>query len=204
MTIRKSLGNRIRGWLPTTPTLPRRQTNAPLLHNTKIPFPPPPQMVENKFQLNVGILIGFGIGLLVIGFAGALFTNLTYSEVQRLVSPDSLPPNNVFRHLIDQASLYLAMGVGGIFVAVLGALSVRSQTFRAAFVNKEKHFLGNFLFGFGSGLIVLSFRFLFLYFLAPNDPVLNHGYTQLEFFAGLLVVGACLLATGIMSWKRKK
>jgi hypothetical protein len=203
MNVKKSLENRVRGWLPTTPTLPRRQTSAPLLQNTKIPFPPPPQMFENKFQRNVGILIGFGIGLLVIGFAGALFTYLTYGEVQRLVSPDSLPPNNVFRHLIDQTSLYLAMGVGGIFVAILGALSLRSQSFREAFVNKEKHFLGNFLFGFGSGLIILSFRFLFIYLLAPNDSILNHGYSQLEFFAGLLVVGASLFATGIMSWKRK-
>lgn len=204
MTIRKSLGNRIRGWLPTTPTLPRRQTSTIVFQNAKNPFNPLPPMIENKFQLNVGILIGFGIGLLVIGFAGALFTNLTYGEVQRLLSPDSLPPNNVFRHLIDQTSLYLAMGVGGIFVAVLGALSLRSQTFREAFVNKEKHFLGNFLFGLGSGLIVLSFRFLFLYFLAPNDQILNNGYIQLESFAGLLLVGACLFATGIMSWKRKK
>lgn len=204
MNVRKSLASRIRGWLPSTPSLPRRQASITVLEKTKTQFNPLSPMFENRFQRNVGILIGFGVGLLVIGFAGALFTNLTYGEVQRLVSPDSLPPNNVFRHLIDQTSLYLSMGVGGIFVAVLGSISLRSQSFREAFVNKEKHFLGNFLFGFGSGLIVLSFRSLFLYLLAPNDPILNHGYIQLEFFAGLLVVGACLFTTGIMSWKRKK
>jgi hypothetical protein len=206
MKQKETLENRIRGWLPSTPTLPRQLNSTPVLQNTKtpIPLPPPPQMFENRFQRNVGILIGFGIGLLAIGFAGALFTNLTYGEVQRLLSPDSLPPNNVFRHLIDQTSIYLAMGVEGIFVAVLGALSLRSQSFREAFVNKEKHFLGNFLFGFGNGLIFISFRFLFLYFLAPNDPILNHGYIQLELFAGYLGVGSCLFATGIRSWKRKK
>jgi uncharacterized membrane protein len=204
MNFKKSLENRIHGWLPSTPTLPRRQTNTIGLQNTKKPFNPLPPIVENKFQLNVGILIGFGIGLIAIGFAGALFTNITFSEAQRFLSPDNLPPNNIFRHLIDQMSFYLAVGVGGIFVAILGALSLRSQAFREAFAYKEKHFIGNFLFGFGSGLIVFAFRFLFLYLFAASYPFLNQGYMQLEFFAGFLVVGACLLILGTRSWRRNK
>jgi hypothetical protein len=110
----------------------------------------------------------------------------------------------LLRDLFDQTAFYLAIAMGGIFVSVMGAISLRGQALREAFINKEKHFLGNFLFGFGSGLIVLSFRFLFLYLLAPNDAILNHGYINLEIFTGILVVGACLFSAGIMSWRRKK
>jgi hypothetical protein len=64
--------------------------------------------------------------------------------------------------------------------------------------------LGNFLFGFGNGLIVLSFSPLFTYLLAPNNPALNHDFLQLKIFAGFLMVGVVLATAGFMSWRRKK
>jgi uncharacterized membrane protein len=203
MNSKKSLENRIRGWLPTTPTLPRRQTRTPILQNPERTFYPPPPPFENKLQRDTGIFIGFGIGMFLIGLVGALFTNLTYGEVQRFVSYDGLGPNNIFGQLIDQTALLLAVAVGGIFFSVLGVIFLKSQTFKEAYVNKEKHFLGNFLFGFGGGLIILSFRFLFLFLLTPNVPLLSQGYSQLEFFIGIFAVGTCLFATGIKSWKPK-
>jgi hypothetical protein len=83
MKRQKNLANRIRGWLPSTPTLPRSQKTTIALQNIKALANPLPPLLENKFQRSVGILIGFGIGLLLIGFGGASMayqTTLKFKE----------------------------------------------------------------------------------------------------------------------------
>ena len=202
MNVKKSLGNRIRGWLPNTPKLPQYQTPQLKITPTKNLANPLPPVLEIKFQRSVGIFIGFGVGLMVLGFGAALMTNLTYNDVARFF--DSATDNYIFRDMLDRISFYLALGVGGIFFAVLGALSLKSSLFRKPFQSREKNFWGNFMFGLGVGAMVISFRPLFLYLLAPTDPVLNHGYIQLWVFALLLIAGAILFTGVLLSWKTKK
>jgi hypothetical protein len=86
---------------------------------------------------------------------------------------------------------------------IIGLLSSKSNIFREAYYNKEKHFLGNFLFGFGFGLIILSFIRVFLYLLAPNNVIINRNL-ELILFTGFFSVGIVLFAAGIMSWKQKQ
>jgi hypothetical protein len=205
MNAKKYLETRIRGWLPTNPTLSHQHQKTTTLKNTEVLANPLPTLFEKKFQRNTGILIGFGIGLLALGFGGAALNHHTYVEVQRVLSYQGIGTDNyLFRDLLDQTAFYLSLATGGIFLTVLGAISPKTQIFREATLNNAKHPIGNFLFGFGSGLTIISFRSLFLYLLAPNDPILNYDNYQLKVFAGFFVVGACLFATGILSWRRKK
>ena len=65
---------------------------------------------------------------------------------------------------------------------------------------KEKHFLGDFFFGFGFGLIILSLTHVFLYLLAPNNVIVNQNL-ELILFTGFFSVGIVLFSVGIISWK---
>jgi hypothetical protein len=202
---KQSLQNRIRGWFPSTPTLPQQKTSLPKLQNNVAVVNQFPAAIELKYQRWIGILLGFGIGLLILGFGAAFTSNLTYNQFARVLSSEGIGTDTYFfRDLLDNISFYLAMGVGGIFMMALGALSLKSQRLRGAMANSQGHLFGNFLFGFGAGLIVISFRFLFLSLLAPNDVVLNHDFIQLKFFVGFLVIGSALFSGGVLSWSRKK
>jgi hypothetical protein len=209
MKAKQSLQNKIRGWFPRTPTLPQQRNNLPKPQNNRVVVNHFPLAIEIKNQRWLGILIGLGIGLATLGFGAALTSNLTYNQFARVLSSEGIGTDTYFfRGLLDQIAFYLAMGTGGILTVALGALAIKNQRFNQAIseamVGKEKHFLGNFLFGFGFGLLIYSFRFLFLYLLAPTDPILNHDFLQLKFFVGSLVVGASLFTVGILSWRQKK
>jgi uncharacterized membrane protein len=166
---------------------------------------PLPLALENKYQRWVGILIGLGLGMFVIGVGGAIFTNTTYNTVLGLLNYQGLSTDYyLLRELIQQTAFFLMLAAGGVFMILLGVFGLHSNIARKVTLDKEHNMLGNFLFGFGNGLIILSFRPLFIYFLAPNDATLNHDFLQLKFFAGLLIVGVVLATAGFMSWRRKK
>ena len=167
-------------------------------------LPPPPDF-ENKFQRSVGIMIGFGIGLAVICFVAALFEYSHYSDISRILSNGGIESQgylarDLLKNTLSNTAFYLAFGVGGILTTIIGLLSSKSNIFREALYNKDKHFLGNFLFGFGFGLIILSLIHVFLYLLAPNNVVINQNL-ELILFTGLFSVGIVLFAVGILSWK---
>jgi uncharacterized membrane protein len=203
MNMKRSLESRIRGWFPSTPTLPAH--NKALIQNTMPRASPLPLALENKYQRWVGILIGLGLGMFVIGVGGAIFTNTTYNTVLGLLNYQGLSTDYyLLRELIQQTAFFLMLAAGGVFMILLGVFGLHSKIARKVTLDKEHNMLGNFLFGFGNGLIILSFRPLFIYFLAPNDATLNHDFLQLKFFAGLLIVGVVLATAGFMSWRRKK
>jgi hypothetical protein len=108
---------------------------------------------------------------------------------------------DLLKNTLSNTAFCLAFGVGGILLAIIGLLSLRSNIFRKAYYNKDKHFLGNFFFGFGFGLIVLSLMHVFLYLLAPNNIMIDRNF-ELILFTGLFSVGITLFSVGIMSWKR--
>ena len=125
-----------------------------------INLPPPPDF-ENKFQRSVGIMIGFDFGLALICFVAAQFEYSNYIDISKLLSYESVESQSylardLLKNTLNFTAYYLAFGVAGTLMTIFGLLSSRSNIFREAYYNKEKHFLGNFLFGFGFGLIILS------------------------------------------------
>ncbi len=203
MTYKKNLINWIRGWFPSTPTLPAH--NKALIQNTMPGASPLPLALESKYQRWVGILIGLGLGMFVIGVGGAVFTNTTYNTILGLLSFQGLSTDYyLLKELIQQTAFFLMLTAGGVFVMLLSVVGLRSNIMRRVTLDKEHNMLGNFLFGFGNGLIVLSFSPLFTYLLAPINPALNHDFLQLKIFAGFLMVGVVLATAGFMSWRRKK
>ncbi|MCW4000195.1 MAG: hypothetical protein NWE93_08140 [Candidatus Bathyarchaeota archaeon] len=168
---------------------------------------PLPAAMESKYQRDAGIVIGFGIGLIALGFGAALISSINYSHFAEALSWQGIViDNRLFRDLLDNIALFLSMGVGGILMAVMGAVSIKSQRFRNSMAEgmMRKNFVGNFLFGCGFGVIAISFRFLFLYLLAPTDLSLNYDYLQLKMFGGFFAVGLTMFTVGILSWRRKK
>ena len=203
MNRKQRLQSRIRGWFPSTPTLPIHNSS-PIQNTMPLTRHLPPDL-ESKYQRRIGIAIGLGLGMLIIGVGGALFTTTTYNTILSLLSAQGLSTDYyLLRDLIEQTAFFLMLATGGVFTMILGAAGLRSKLMRTATLEKSCNKLGNFLFGFGDGLIMLSFRPLFIYLLAPNNPILNHEFLQLKFFAGLLITGVILATTGIVSWRRKK
>ena len=191
--------NRIRGWLPSTPTLPHHQNRAPILESTKAlanPLPPP---LENKFQRNGGIVIGMGIGLLLIGSVGALIASQTYSEVKTFFSYTGVNTNNyLYRHLIDQITIYLTIIVAGAVATIWGGIILRSQTARDMTLNKRPHArLANGLMGGGGTLALWSTRSLFSYLLTSE-------YIELELFIPMFIIGVVLVGCGILASRQTK
>jgi hypothetical protein len=167
-------------------------------------LPPPPDF-ENKFQRSVGIMIGFGVGFALICFVAAQFEYSHYDDISRILSNGGIESQgylarDLVKNTLSNTAFYLAFGVAGVFMAIIGLLTSRSNIFREAYYNREKHFLGNFFFGFGFGLIILSLMHVFLYLLAPNNVVINQNL-ELILFTGLFSVGIVLFAVGILSWK---
>jgi hypothetical protein len=203
MKVKQSLGSRIRGWFPSTPTMPNHG-KAPNVKRTEPLASPLQSVLETKYQRWVGVLIGLGAGMLLIGLGGASLSASAGSDIQKLLSFQGAGTDSYFfRDQIERTAFFLMVGIGGALLMVLGTVGLRSKLLRIVSLNKERNMLGNFLFGLGNGLIMLSFRPLFIFLLATNDPILNHNNFQLSFFAGFLAVGLILFIAGIIAWRRK-
>jgi hypothetical protein len=198
MNLKKSLENRIRGWLPSTPTQPRQQDRLPTLRNTKALASPLPPILENKYQRNGGIVIGMGLGLLLIGVVGTMIASQTYSEVKTFLSYDGVVSNNyLFRDLINQITIYLTIIVAGAVAMFWGELALRSKTFREISLKKGPlSRLGSGLVGGGGALTFYSFRSLFSFLLTSS-------YIELELFATMFTVGIVIVGCGFLAWRSK-
>jgi hypothetical protein len=204
MNTKKSLANRIKGWFPATPTLPQNQKTSLPLQNAKTLVKPLPPLLENKFQRNGGIIIGMGVGLLMIGSIGASFSYQTYSQVARFLTSNGEDINNyVLRDMLELTAIYLTIIIMGIYAVVFGLLALRSQFFREITLNKGPYSrLGGGLIGGGGALFLGSFRNLFTYLLAIRDPRINN--LELQLFAIFFLVGAFLMISGFLAWRKKK
>jgi hypothetical protein len=206
MKNKKTLESRIRGWFPSTPTLPQLKGKSSKIRNlgvqTNLPPPPPPSL-ETKFQRGSGLAIGIGLGILMIGSMGALFSYQAYSEVTRVLNYAGLDTDiYVLRDLLDQTAIYLTLVVGGAYAVVYGALALRSRFFREISFNREPHArLGGALMGGGGALTLMSFQHLFIYLFGVHDPRIN--FLELQFFVGSFVIGASLMSMGIIAYTRK-
>lgn len=198
MNVKKSFGNRIRGWFPSTPNLPHQQDRAPALQNAKAMANPLPPMLESKFQRDGGIVIGLGMGLLLIGTVGALIASQTYGEVRTFLSYDGVSANNyVLNDLIQQITIYLTIIVAGAVAVFWGGLGLKSKTFREMSLNKTMHArLGNGLIGGGGAMALFSIRSLFSYILTSR-------FIELELFIPMFIIGAVLVGIGFLALRSK-
>jgi hypothetical protein len=205
MKRQKNLKECIRGWFPSTPTLPQTKRLAPKMQSLNQPvLPPPPPSPETKFQRSGGLVIGMGLGLLMIGGMGALFSYLTYGDVARVFGSAGVGADNwVLTQILDQTAIYLTILVAGVYAVVFGAVALRSRLLREVSVNKGPYYrLSGALMGGGGALALCSFRNLFVYLLAAHDPRIN--FLNLQFFIVLFAIGTTLITIGIVAWTRKK
>ncbi len=194
MGLKENLKNRIRGWLPKEPTLPRPQRRSPMNEHAKVPAKPDvPMMPDHRLQLNNGIIIGLGAGLILAGFLGWLSVNSTYGTLKNFFSAGGLDPSYyLFNRLIDQMAIYLTLMSAGAYALLFGALMLRSRAARRFFYRKGPHYhLGGGLMGGGGASALSSMHFLFVYILTSD-------YLQLQFFLAFFIAGVFLLACGIV------
>jgi hypothetical protein len=200
MNLKKYIENRIRGWLPKEPTLPRPQRSGPVAENTKVSAKPDVKIIpERKIQLNNGIVIGLGIALVLIGFLGWFSVSYTYETLKKFFLANGYDPNSyyLFKDLTGQIAIYLALMVTGAVGLLWGALLLKSRAVRELFYSMGPHsHLGNGLIAGGGVLFFSSMHCLFLYILSSD-------YLELKFFIAFFLVGVFLSACGILALRRK-
>jgi hypothetical protein len=194
MNLKKYLEKLIRGWLPKEPILPHPQKREAVSEQAKVPTKPDvTMMLDRRFQLNSGITIGLGVGLILAGFIGWLSVNYTYETLKNFFSAGGLDPNYyLFKNLIDQIAIYLTLMSTGAVTLLWGGLIVKSPAARRLFASKGPHYqLGGGLTGGGGALAFISMYHLFVY-------VLTSDYLELQLFYIFFIVGVFLFACGIL------
>ena len=209
MNMKKTLENRIRGWLPSTPKTPHIQPITPELKSLKAVVNPLPPISEKKYQRNIGMVVGIGLGLLLIGSAGALIAYINYNDLLNLLNSNEINLNHVsntlFRNLLDQIALYSTLAVLGIAAIIAGILGLKSKFFREIWLNKRPYVQeGNFLAGIGASFVMLSFSNLLQYLLYLKILASTHNYINLNLSVIFVGIGACLIFAGVLTWSRTK
>jgi hypothetical protein len=192
----KSLENRIRGWLPKTPPHPQRK--GAIDKHLKPPAKPDVTTIPNRrLQLNSGVLIGLGVGLVLVGFLGWLSVSNTYGTLQRFFSAGGLDANYfLFNNLLDQMAAYLTVMAAGAYGLLFGTITLKSSAAKRFFSSKGPYYrLGGGLMGGGGVLAIFSQHNLFSYILTSD-------YVQLQIFSVLFLIGVSLLACGIVVLSR--
>ncbi len=209
MKSKKTLKNRIRGWLPTTPTLPQLKTKPTKIRSTidlklqsRLP-PPPPPSPETKYQRTGGLAIGLCLGVLLVGAFGAYASYQSYTDVLKVLNYAGLETEiYVLRDVLDQTAVYLAMVLMGVYGVVYGALALRSRRFREISFNMGPYSrLGSGLMSGGGVLAFGSFRNLFIVLLGAHDARSNS--IELQIFVTFFVIGVILMALGVVAYTRK-
>jgi hypothetical protein len=199
MNLKKYLEKRIRGWLPKEPTLPHPQRRGPVSEHAKIPTKPDVTMMpDRKLQLNSGIIIGLGIGLILVGFLGWLSVNYTYGILKNFFSASGIDPSTyfLFGDLTNQIASYLTLMSIGVYALLFGALILRSRAVRRLFSSKgTRGPVGGGLMGGGCALALISTRNLFVYILTSD-------YLELQLFFAFFLIGVIILACGILTLRQ--
>jgi hypothetical protein len=101
--------------------------------------PDVPIISNRKLQLDSGILVGLGAGLVLVGFLGWLSVNSTYGTLENFFSAGGLDPNYyLFNRLIDQMAIYLSLMSIGAYAPLLGALILKSRAAKRLFTVKVR------------------------------------------------------------------
>jgi hypothetical protein len=199
MNLKKSLENRIRGWLPKAPTPLHPQRKGATDKHLKLPVETDVTTIpDRRLQLNSGILIGLGMGLVLIGFLGWLTVNNTYQTLQNFFSAGGLDANYfLFNNLLDQMAAYLAVMAAGAYGLLFGTLALKSSAAKRFFSRKGPYYrLGGGLMG-GGGILALSSQYgLFSYILTADYVKLQMFYIFFPFGVFLLVCGIVALSRG--------
>jgi hypothetical protein len=148
--------------------------------------PPPPPDLENKFQRNIGLLIGLGLGLLLLGFFGLMISNQNYNDIARYVNYEGTRNGNwLFRDLTRQIAIFSTFTITGAIAIFWGWLKLRSKSARQQLLHADP--LRNGLIGGGGALAFFSLQFLFMYLLTGDS-------FQLWLFLTSCIVGVVLVA----------
>ena len=135
----------------------------------------------------------------MIGFLGWFSVSYTYGALKNFFLANEYDLNSyyLFKDLIEQIAIYLAVMVTGAVALLWGALILKSRAVRELFSRRDSHArLGSGLIGGGSAVAFSSMRSLFLYILASD-------YLQLEIFIAFFLVGVFLLTCGILALRHK-
>jgi hypothetical protein len=198
MNLKKSLENRIRGWLPKAPTPSHPQRKNAIGEHLKLPAKPDVTTIpDRRLQLNSGILIGLGAGLILVGFSGWLTVNNTYRTLQNFFSAGGLDQNYyLFNNLLDEMASYLTAMAAGAYGLLVGTLTLKSRAAKRFFSSKGPYYrLGGGLMGGGGALAISSQYSLFSYILTAD-------YVKLQMFYIFFPFGVFLLACGIIALSR--
>jgi hypothetical protein len=198
LNYKKQLENRIRGWLPKTPTLPNYGNNTPKMQNTNALSKPMPRILDYKFYRNSGMMIGLGIALVLAGFLGCLSVSTTYNEFQKILSYSGYNPNHYFlKDLTNQLAIYLTVIVMGAVSLVWSAIILKSHKVRDLFDTKGPHAQsGGGLVG-GGGALAFGSLIQFFQFILTSDQLF------LGMFIVFFSVGLLIFSCGLFMLRRK-
>ena len=192
----KRLENRIRGWLPKTPALPKPQRKGPISEqHTKVPAKPDViSTFDRRMQLSNGLALGLGIALILVGFAGWFSVNDTYTKLTKFFVAGGLDLNYyLFRDLINQMAFYLTLMSIGAFTLLLGTLAMKNRTAKRLFFPKGPNYrLVGGLMGGGGALALGSLPFLFKYLLLASNSF------ELQLFLIFFTVGTVVWICGVL------
>jgi hypothetical protein len=186
---------RIRGWLPKEPSPPLPKSKEPFGENSK----PPAKLggavaPEPRLQLSKGIVIGLGLALVLIGFAGYLYASRTYETLKDFFIESGLDTNYyLFNDLVNEMAAFLALTTAGAIALVLGGIMLKRR--RSSRQGPHDHAAGG-LIGGGGALALGSLQPFFRYILTSD-------FFMLELSAGLLLAGLIVIVSGVWAWTRK-
>jgi hypothetical protein len=148
--------------------------------------PPPPPDLENKFQRNIGILIGLGLGLLLLGFFGLMISNQNYDAVARYVNYEGTRNGSwLFRDLTRQIAIFSTFPITGAIAIFWGWLKLRSKSARQQL--SQNYPIRNMMIGGGGAIAFFSLQFFFMYLLTGDN-------IQLWLFLPAFIVGVAVVA----------
>ena len=192
MKQKRTLRNRIRGWLPKTPALPKPQRKGPISEqHTKVSAKPDvTSAFDRRMQLSHGLALGLGIALILVGFAGWFSVNDTYTKLTKFFVAGGLDLNYyLFRDLINQMAFYLTLMSIGAFTLLLGTLAMKNRTAKRLFFPKGPNYR---LVGGLMALALGSLQFLFKYLLLASNSF------ELQLFLIFFTVGTVVWICGVL------
>jgi VIT1/CCC1 family predicted Fe2+/Mn2+ transporter len=199
MNLKKSLENRIRGWLPKTPNLPKqpstprfeRQAN---YQQTQMLF----AVAESKIKENTWFLMGAGLVAVVLGLLTAMYTYILYEEELLALDFGKIPTNNpLFSELPRLIAGCLIIAAAGGIAGSLGYLIDKNQSAKEFFYRaRPSRDKGNKLFKMGVSLFLCALFFLSSYLVSAD--ILSLGFAIIT-----AALGLSTLIFGILTLKRK-
>ena len=197
MNIKKRLENRIRGWLPKTPNLPK-QPSAPSFERTanyqqaQTLF----AVKESKIKENAWFLMGAGYVAVFFGLFTAMWTYFLYDRELLALDFGKIPADNpLFSELPGLIAGCLILAAGGGIAGLIGYLIDKKQSIKEFFYRAKPHRdRGNYLFKVGVALPLYALFSLSGYMISKDT-------FWLWFTVVTASVGLGALISGILTLK---